>query len=74
MEKELGIFSGNHIGNLRQLPENVHRRLHRQLEDLGYDPNLNEYKNNGHLIDEIKKIKIDNFILFEIILLCTFFY
>ena len=32
------------------------------IRDLGYDPNLNEYKNNGHLIDEIKKIKIDNFI------------
>ena len=38
MEKELGIFSGNHIGNLRQLPENVHRMLHKRLEDLGYNP------------------------------------
>ena len=38
VEKELGIFSGNHIGNLRQLPENVHRMLHKRLEDLGYNP------------------------------------
>lgn len=38
MEKELGIFGGNHLGNLRQLPSNIHNMLHRRLDDLGYNP------------------------------------
>ena len=32
------------------------------IRDFGYDPNLNEFKNNGNSFDDIKKIKIDNFI------------
>ena len=38
MEKDLGIFGGNHIGNLRQLPSNIHNMLHRRLDALGYNP------------------------------------
>ena len=62
VEKELGIFSGNHIGNLRQLPENVHRRLHRQLEDLGYDPRTLKSFLGASLKERkafMKKLKLD---------------
>ena len=38
METDLGIFGGNHIGNLRQLPSNVHNMLHRRLDAMGYNP------------------------------------
>ena len=38
MENDLGIFGGNHIGNLRQLPSNIHNMLHRRLDALGYNP------------------------------------
>ena len=38
IEKNLGIFGGNHIGNLRQLPDNIHNLLHRRLDALGYKP------------------------------------
>lgn len=38
MQDELGLFSGNHIANLRQLSPDVHRWLHRSLERLGYNP------------------------------------
>jgi hypothetical protein len=37
METDLGIFGGNHIGNLRQLPSNVHNMLHRRLDAMGYN-------------------------------------
>lgn len=38
MENDLNIFGGNHIGNLRQLPSNIHNMLHRRLDALGYNP------------------------------------
>jgi hypothetical protein len=38
IQDELGLFSGNHIANLRQLSPDVHRWLHRRLEALGYNP------------------------------------
>ena len=38
LEKDLGIFGGNHLGNLRQLPSNVHNMLHRRLDAMGYNP------------------------------------
>ena len=62
VEKELGIFSGNHIGNLRQLPENVHRMLHRRLEDLGYDPRTLKSFLGTSLQERkafMKKLKVD---------------
>tara|TARA_Y100001963_G_scaffold137958_1_gene202202 strand:- start:84 stop:1163 length:1080 start_codon:yes stop_codon:yes gene_type:complete len=39
IEKDLQLFSGNDIGNLRQLPKKIHIILHRRLEELGYNPN-----------------------------------
>lgn len=39
IEKDLQLFSGNDIGNLRQLPKHIHQRIHRRLEELGYNPN-----------------------------------
>lgn len=62
VEKELGIFSGNHMGNLRQLPENVHRMLHRRLEDLGYDPRTLKSFLGASLKERkafMKKLKVD---------------
>ncbi len=38
IEKDLQLFSGNDIGNLRQLPKQIHNILHRRLEELGYNP------------------------------------
>ena len=38
IQDELGLFSGNHIGNLRQLPSEVHTKLHQTLDRLGYNP------------------------------------
>ena len=38
IQDELGLFSGNHIANLRQLNPQTHRWLHRRLETLGYNP------------------------------------
>jgi len=38
IEKDLKLFSGNDIGNLRQLPKQIHNILHRRLEELGYNP------------------------------------
>ena len=38
IEKDLHLFSGNDIGNLRQLPKQIHNILHRRLEELGYNP------------------------------------
>ena len=42
IEKDLQLFSGNDIGNLRQLPKHIHQRIHRRLEELGYNPNTLE--------------------------------
>ena len=39
LQDNLNLFSGNHIGNLRQLPTEIHDNLHRALEKLGYNPN-----------------------------------
>ena len=39
IETDLKLFSGNDIGNLRQLPKQIHNILHRRLEELGYNPN-----------------------------------
>ena len=38
IQDELVLFSGNHIGNLRQLPSEVHTKLHQMLDKLGYNP------------------------------------
>ena len=38
IETDLKLFSGNDIGNLRQLPKQIHNILHRRLEELGYNP------------------------------------
>jgi hypothetical protein len=38
IETDLKLFSGNDIGNLRQLPKEIHNILHRRLEELGYNP------------------------------------
>lgn len=32
VEKELGIYSGNHLSNLRQLPDSIHTVLHQRLD------------------------------------------
>ena len=32
VEKELGIYSGNHLANLRQLPDSIHTVLHQRLD------------------------------------------
>ena len=39
IERDLQLFSGNDIGNLRQLPKQIHQYIHRSLEELGYNPN-----------------------------------
>jgi hypothetical protein len=62
MEKKLGIFSGNHIGNLRQLPDNIHNMLHRRLEDLGYNPQTLKSFLGASLQERkafLKKMKLD---------------
>ena len=38
IERDLQLFSGNDIGNLRQLPKQIHQYIHRSLEELGYNP------------------------------------
>ena len=50
------------MGNLRQLPENVHRMLHRRLEDLGYDPRTLKSFLGASLKERkafMKKLKVD---------------
>jgi len=32
VQKDLGIYSGNHIANLRQLPDSIHTVLHKRLD------------------------------------------
>jgi hypothetical protein len=62
MEKELGIFGGNHIGNLRQLPSNIHNMLHRRLDDLGYNPQTLKSFLGASLKERkafMKKMKLD---------------
>ena len=62
IEKELGIFSGNHIGNLRQLPEGIHKMLHRRLEELGYNPTTLQSFVGASLSQRkafMKKLKLD---------------
>ena len=62
LEKELGIFGGNHIGNLRQLPDNVHNFLHRRLDAMGYNPQTLQSFANKPLKERkafMKKMKVD---------------
>ena len=62
MEKELGIFGGNHLGNLRQLPSNIHNMLHRRLDDLGYNPQSLKSFLGASLKERkafMKKLKVD---------------
>lgn len=62
LEKELQIFGGNHIGNLRQLPDNVHIFLHKRLDALGYNPQTLQSFAKATLRDRkafMKKMKLD---------------
>lgn len=62
LEKDLGIFGGNHIGNLRQLPDNVHNFLHRRLDAMGYNPQTLQSFANKPLKEKkafMKKMKAD---------------
>ena len=62
IEKNLGIFGGNHIGNLRQLPDNIHNLLHRRLDALGYNPQSLQSFANKPLKERkafMKKMKAD---------------
>ena len=62
MENDLGIFGGNHIGNLRQLPSNIHNMLHRRLDALGYNPQTLESFAGSTLAQRkafMKKMKAD---------------
>jgi len=38
-QDEFGLYSGNTMFNLRQLPTKVHDKLHKALNKAGYDPN-----------------------------------
>jgi len=62
LERELQIFGGNHIGNLRQLPDNIHNLLHRRLDALGYNPQSLQSFAKATLKERkafMKKMKLD---------------
>ena len=62
LERELQIFGGNHIGNLRQLPDNVHVFLHKRLDALGYNPQTLQSFAKATLKERkafMKKMKLD---------------
>jgi len=37
-QDEFGLYSGNTMFNLRQLPTDIHDKLHKALNKAGYDP------------------------------------